>query len=188
MKKNLISLALFPVLLFLTPGNVFAVNYTFNDMNYQLIYAEETAFVSAQNAPFDLANNTGVTWGAFEMTLVGFGEFGDYDFMRFADIGSDGIIYAGPGDESFSDVTGNIYDDRLRIDNLSVMHGDMLSFTVDYFGGASPEGLTSYEIYGQPFAAEDQPPITPVPEPGIMFLLGSGLFATVLYSRNKIKV
>lgn len=165
-----------------------AVSYTFHDLSEQQIFQEEVTFVRAEGELFEILNNTGSTWEYFVMTLIGYGFDQDwtYDFMRFVDLGADGVIYDGPGVASFSDITSSGYNDQMEINDLSITDSSMLSFNVDYFGGAFPEGLYSYEIMAQPFVGEQPPPNQPVPEPTTMLLFGTGLLGLIGYGRKKL--
>jgi len=153
-----------------------AVTHTFSSVSEQLMATWSTGFVSLEDEPFTITNDTGVTWIDFHVTLVGDGEFGSYDFMRFDDLGGDGDIYTGPGTESFSDENGDAYgyNEVMDLDGLSIPDGDTLEFTVDIFGGAFPEGLVEAHVYGLPT----------VPEPCTIAVLGIGGLALLRRRRR----
>ena len=142
------------------------VTDTFNSITEQQMDLRVTSFASLQDEPFEITNNTGVTWIDFHVRLEGFSDFGGYPFMRFTDLGSDGVIYTGPGTASFSDDNADAmgYDEVMNVDGLDVPDGSVLSFTADIFGGVAPEGLFEFAIYGLPS----------VPEPCTILVLGVG--------------
>ena len=152
------------------------VSYTFNSLTEQVMDTRVTNFASLQDEPFAITNNTGQTWIDFHVTLEGMGDFGGYAFMRFADLGSDGIIYTGPGTATFADDNGDSmgYDEVMNLDGLNVPDGSTLEFTADILGGAFPEGMTSFDIRGMPT----------VPEPATLGLLAAGLGALVAKRRK----
>ena len=160
-----------------------SVSYTFNDLNNAQIDSRVGTLFSLSDEQFDITNNTGSTWTDFHMSLIGYGPFG-YDFMRFADLGSDGTIYTGPGTASFSDLNSDAlgFDDAIDIVGLNILNGQTFSFQVDIFGGAFPEGLSSFDIYANPTVDSGGT----VPEPHIAVLLGIGL-AGMFLTRRKSK-
>ncbi len=153
------------------------VTHTFTSVTEQMMDLRVTSFASLQDEPFEITNSTGVTWIDFHVTLEGFGEFSDYPFMRFTDLGSDGVIYTGPGTASFSDdnADGLGYDEVMHVDGLNVPDGSVLSFTVDILGGVIPEGLVEFSIYGLPS----------VPEPCTILVLGIGALVLGGCARRK---
>jgi hypothetical protein len=164
-----------------------AVSFTFNDTNSAPIDSRVGTFFSLQNEAFTITNNSGVAWTDFHVSLVGHGDFGPYDFMRFADLGSDGIVYTGPGVATFSDdnLDSFGYDDALTIDGLNVADGGVLNFTVDIFGGVAPEGLTSFSIVAAPSVDNGGGPGPGVPEPGTLALLGFGFAGLAVMRRRR---
>jgi len=123
------------------------------------------------------------------VALIGHSDFGgDYDYMQFSDLGSDGIIYTGPGTASFSDVNidGFGLNEVMILSGLNILHGETLSFTVDIFGGI-PEGLGSFDIYARTRGdgSVPPPPTHDVPEPSIFALLGLGLAGIGFVRRKK---
>lgn len=146
-----------------------AVVHTFNNIAEQVMDARAVYSIIQQNEPFDITNNSGVTWFDFHVTLEGQGDFGPYDFMQFTDLGANGVIYTGPGAVSFTDDNLDALglNEAMHIDGLNIPHGAVLSFTADIFGGAAPEGMTSFQIHGQPS----------IPEPSTIAILGMGTLA-----------
>lgn len=173
-RKLLLSAAAFLICTVPFKASAIPVNYEFTDLNEQLVYFEETNFASYQNAEFNFTNQTGSTWDAFQLRLEGDGAVGtSYDHMRFADIGSDGVIYSGPGTASFYDVNGSGSNEVMQVADLAVTDGSIFSFTVDIFGGVFPEGLYAFRVFAQPFSEGPTP--APVPAPSALFLVGAGL-------------
>ena len=161
------------------------VSYTFDTLTNSMIDSRVGTFFSLGDEEFNITNNTGLTWTDFHMTLVGYGDFGSYDFMRFDDLGLDGTIYTGPGTASFYDANSDALglNDGMNIDGLNILDGQTLSFQVDIFGGAFPEGVTSFAIYANPTV--DSGPNPNVPEPSIAALLAIGLAGIGFVRRKK---
>ena len=73
------------------------VVHTFNNIAEQVMDTRVVYSALLHNEPFDITNNSGVTWFDFHVTLEGHGDFGPYLFMQFTDLGANGVIYTGPG-------------------------------------------------------------------------------------------
>ena len=124
------------------------------------------------DAPVVKIANSGQTWIDFHLTLVGRngGIGAEYPGMRMYN-------YVGPGTETFVDdnLEGLGYNEVLHIDDLSIPDGNVLSFSVDIYGGTFPEGLTEFDIVGEPS----------IPEPATLALLAVGGGAALLRRRRR---
>ncbi len=122
------------------------------------------------NGPFDITNNTGLTWTDFHIDLVPTqGSAGSFGFIDFAAGGYDGMGYEGPGTGAFSDSF-----QTLDIVGLNVPNGGVLSFTVDvdHFEFFGTLDLVAYPT------VSTEPPNGGVPEPMSMLVwTGLGLVA-----------
>lgn len=161
------------------------VTYTFTDTNTATIDTG-TGSIDVQSQPFDITNGSGTTWTGFRVNLFGWDTLGDpYKFMRFTDVGGDGVIYSGPGSATFTDTNGSGDNDQMQISGLSVANGADLSFSADILGGVSPEGVATYQITGTPTAEASSPPPEGVPEPATLALLGTGILGMGLLRKAK---
>jgi hypothetical protein len=155
-------------LLIMAATNANAVAFTFTSITEELLDSQNTFFVNDVFS-FDMTNNTGEVWNDFHLRAEG-DSFpigtGPYPFMRLSD-------YTGPGTASFADNDSDPlnYLETLNIDDLVINDGDTLSFSVNIFGGAFPEGMAAYRVYGLPSVDGNGE----VPVPATLALLGLGL-------------
>ena len=172
---SLAPVLLAAVLLGMAPVAEGAVSHTFTTISEELMHVESIDFI-LPDEPFIITNDTGITWIDFHVRLFGYGQFGEYPFMRFIELGADGNIYTGPGIASFVDdnLDGLGYDEVMNLDGLSIADGATLEFTVDIIGGVAPEGLVEFEIYGLPS----------IPEPCTVGLFGLGTLALIRRRRR----
>lgn len=164
-------------LLMTAAANANAIAFTFTSITEELLDSQATSFVGSAFT-FDMTNDTGQVWNDFHLRAEGDGDIGAlYPFMRLSD-------YVGPGTAAFLDNNGDSvgYTEALTIDNLNIVDGDTLSFDVSIFGGALPEGMTAYRVYGLP--SVDDNGNGQVPVPATLALLGLGL-AGIGYQRRK---
>jgi len=174
--RRLLSLAALFVVGIVPVSAGAVVTATLNDMTQALVWWEPTSFVGGSPIDFEFTNNTGVVWDDFHVWLDGDGDVGtDYPFMRFTDLGLDGVIYYGAGTASFFDLNmdGFGYNEKMDVVGLNILNGGLYSFSVDIVGGVFPEGLTKFIVYAQPSGSTQPQPS--VPEPSTMALLGIGL-------------
>ncbi len=154
------------------------VTYTFTSITEEIMDTRVTSFVNLEDEPFHITNNTPFPWDGFRLSLEGRRELGEYEYMQFADIGQNEVIYNGPGTAGFLNENGDElgYNEVMVVEGLNIPDGGEFSFTVDILGGV-PQGLVGFDIVGQPAA---------IPEPStIAMLAGVGLMGLLALARRR---
>lgn len=161
----------FLVLTMGAPAYAAPVTFTFNNLNDQILLADQDFALLDQE--FEITNNTGQTWTDFHLELDVFlpedapppsGGI-SYFFQDTAggSLGFDGDVYEGPGTDTLSS-----FQQSLDIVGLSIPDGDSYMFNVDVNSG---ETTTRYNIVGRPTVDGE----TSVPLPGTIVLVAVGL-------------
>lgn len=172
----------------LAAANVTAIPFTYTNNSEALLETQNVSSIN-QLLTFDLTNNTGQAWDGFSFRAAGSKQFGSYDFMRLTN-------YIGSGSASFADLDGDSigYNESLSISSINIAAGGLLSFSVNVFGGVAPEGMTSFSLFGTPTAidngnppdpGDNDDPVVPVSEPGLISLLALGLAGLVFTRRRR---